>query len=287
MSERLDVPGGTTAVPQKTSLKHLLMSSIKASLKVVVAVLLAVSLSVVNTPAEENEPPLSSFNMGFAKKAEGRTVVVSFFVDTPETRYTMKEMKRDLTKLKAACEYICQSSEEYGVKNEFVYDWSRDSFLYHRGLIDFEPDDSEESFEALDKYIQRWVSYEPGFEGILEKYDADNVFIVVNFNTSGRDYSVVFDGEDIPEESLVTYSSSSACTLAHEILHLFGAHDFYFGAEYSDEVVGYIKKTYPNDIMLAVDSAGRIRKSIGKLTAYHLGWADEPEDVKRYPELRA
>lgn len=236
-------------------------------------------------PTRPETAPDSCYCMGYANKAEGKTVIISFYVDTPTKKYTTKEMKKDLLKLETACDYISKSSKEYGVENEFVFDWSEDSFLYHRGRIDFEPDDSEESFEALDKYIQKWVSYEPGYDGILEKYDADNVLTIINFNTDGRDYAIVFDGTDIPEESLVSYSKSSACAQAHEILHLFGAHDLYYGAEYSNETVDYIKKVYPNDIMLAVDQAGKIRKNIGELTAYHLGWAKEPEIVGKFPEL--
>ena len=67
---------------------------------------------------------------------------------------------------------------------------------------------------------------------------------------------------------------SRASTIAHEILHLFGAEDYYVSM--SREALANQK--YPDDIMLW--QVERIQdNSIGDCTAYSVGWTDEVPDV--------
>ena len=72
---------------------------------------------------------------------------------------------------------------------------------------------------------------------------------------------------------------------AHEILHIFGAHDLYRGEEYSRAVTDYIAANYPDEIMRSVAGEGRISEQISRITAYHLGWIDEIPETESFPEL--
>lgn len=229
--------------------------------------------------------PRSSYLLGSAVKAEGTIAVVSFFVDTPENKWNLQSIGEMKKPLKTALEYIENSARKYNAKVSFIYDWEKERALYHRTVIDRVPEESDSFENYLDGKIEGWLKYEPKYSELLEKYDADGVFAILWFKGEGRSYAICYDGIDNPDETLVAYSKESPCVLAHEILHLFGAHDYYEEAEYSPEAVGFLKSEYPNDIMLSVDRGSKIRKKISELTAYHLGWIDSVQATDEYPEL--
>lgn len=86
----------------------------------------------------------------------------------------------------------------------------------------------------------------------------------------------------------------SPATFAHEILHLFGAPDFYEGSSdpYVDAALtAYVEETYPDDIMLSTyeaDGTSRfdaISKTISPLTAYCLGLAESCPELEQFPAL--
>lgn len=260
----------------------------KISCLLVLFCLLCVLTSLVyitpqTKPGDIGEP-LNSYNLGYAKKLEGKTIIISLFVETPDNRWSMKDMKSTLPHLAKACEYIKIQAQNYDKDIEMVYDWTENTGLLRRKKIDVEA--SDENFEdELDKNIADWTRKFIPYERILKKYEADNIFTILYFNTRGRAYAICYDGEDIEEETLIVYNNSEASVFAHEMLHLFGAHDYYEDAEYSEEAVKYIKKQYPNDIMLSVSKGNSIGNTIGRLTAYHLGWIDEIEDTSIFKEF--
>ena len=107
----------------------------------------------------------------------------------------------------------------------------------------------------------------------------------------GDSYAIVFDGTDSPLESVVLFSKDPPAAYAHEILHLFGAHDLYRGAEYQRPVTDYIKKEYPLEIMYTItDEEGNIKPTYVEseitVTAYQLGWLEETEELLKFPELK-
>lgn len=256
-------------------------------LLVLICSMLLIATSVYITPKSEPGDigePRNSFNMGYARKLEGKTVIISLFVETPDNKWSMKDMKSTLPNLEKACEYIKIQAQTYGKDIEFLYDWTDNTNLLRRKQITIET--ADDGFEdELDKYIADWTRKFIPYDRILKKYEADNIFTVLYFNSSDRAYAICYDGEDIEEETLIVYKNSDASVYAHEMLHLFGAHDYYEEAEYSEEAVKYIKLKYPNDIMLKVSKGNNIKNSVGKLTAYHLGWIDSNEDVNFFKEF--
>ncbi len=233
--------------------------------------------------------PRSSYDLGSSSILEGRCLVVSFYVDTPKNSWNTAEIDATIENMRIACEYLEDTAAKYGSGAEMIYDWSRGGDLrrlYHRAKIPFITDESEESEDKLDEYIARWVTYLPSYEALMEEYDADNIFMIVFFNHDGRSYAISLDGIDSWNESLIAYTDANPAVLAHEMLHLFGAHDYYEGAEYTEDVVLYIKKKYPNEIMLKTKyQKGKITSEVSPLTAYHLGWTDSAEELEKFKQL--
>lgn len=233
--------------------------------------------------------PRSSYDLGSAGILSGRNVIVSFYVDTPEGCWTTKEINATLKDMKIATEYLTKGASKYGTDATMIYDWSlgeKYGQLYHRAILPFLTEESEESDDKLNEYIAKWVSWLPSYDALLKEFDAENIFMMVFLYQDGRDYALAYDGEDSVNEALVLYLDENPGIMAHEILHLFGAHDYYKDAEYTEDVVSYIKQRYPKEIMINPSySDGKITSEISLLTAYHLGWSPKPDEVKKYPQL--
>lgn len=234
--------------------------------------------------AEEKEAG-SSYARGYANVLDGDTLIVSLFVNTKNHIWTESSMGEALKNLDVALKYITNEAATYGKTVSFLYDFNSNPNLKYRTWVNFEADDA--SFEdKVDDRIGFFVDRVIDYEGLQIKYDVDNVFTILYFNDTGRSYAICYDGTDIPEETLIMFSDGNPAVYAHEILHLFGAHDYYSNGEYTKETVEYVKSAYPEDIMLKTDfSNGKILGSVGRLTAYHLGWENEAPGIYEYSEL--
>jgi len=277
----------------------------------VITVLVNIMLvSYVNSCAALGDigEPRSSFDLGTARMLDGSNLIITVYVDTPGCVFTDKDINAYQDKINTACEYLKSEAGKNGKKVSFILD---DSELNYRIFLSKQPDESDESTDYVDaaiENIKRNViarnitgrninvstmayygsgidpEYEHGYARLLKRYNADNIFMILCFISYGRSYAICYDGIDSEYESLVMFNDSP-CVLAHEILHLYGAHDYYSGAEYTENTVKYISDNYPNDIMLSVDEGNKILKEIGALTRYHLGWIDSVDGLDEYPEL--
>ena len=163
-------------------------------------------------------------------------------------------------------------------------------FCKGQGGYDKYSDDSD-FMDALDEAFAQWTEEELSYERLLQEYGADGIATCMFVNAPGRSYAIVYDGEDNVRESLVMFvrndkgTEEEPAVYAHEILHVFGAHDLYRGEEYSRAVTDYIAANYPDEIMRSVAGEGRISEQISRITAYHLGWIDEIPETESFPEL--
>lgn len=234
-----------------------------------------------------------SFGIGSASILKGRNILVSLFLTTPDNTFTEEEKQKCLQRLKDAAIYIEETASDYGVKTEFILDWSEESSrdLYMEKKVDFSIRDDSDFMDALDNAFAEWTEEDLSYEKLLQEYGADGIATCMFVNAPGRSYAIVYDGVDNIRESLVMFirndkgTEETAAVYAHEILHVFGAHDLYKGEEYSRAVTDYIAANYPDEIMRSVDGEGKISEQISRITAYHLGWIDEIPEIESFPEL--
>ncbi len=109
----------------------------------------------------------------------------------------------------------------------------------------------------------------------------EQIAYIIALNKPGRAYAIsdtVDDGVDAIEY-VVAFSKSYSglddigSSIIHEMLHLFGAIDFYDPSGYYPKRKELCEKLYPNDIMMrsAIDPN---ELSIGRLTECLIGWSD-------------
>lgn len=246
-------------------------------------------------PEDELGNPRSSYGLGSAAFLKGRNILVSLFVTTPESGWTDREQEAVLQKIGVAVDYIEGQAKQYAVSTELIYDWSSQHDLKVEAKTDFPINEDVDFVDRLDEEIAYWFEQKISYEKLLEAYDAEGIATCVFVNNAGISYAIVYDGTDNVKESLILFTGDyynhgkeeTAAAYAHEILHVFGAHDLYEDAEFTGEVTDYVADTYPNEIMLTVSGAGngRITQIISPVTAYHLGWVSYTEEVDRFPQL--
>lgn len=251
--------------------------------------------TAILTAAQEEElpgTPRSSYGLGSAAYLEECNLLYSLFVDTPENRFTEQDREQNLQRLGIACSYIEKQAGAYGKEVSLLYDFSQNEDLAGTAEISFEATEGEAFVEALDEEIAGWKQTLVSYGGLQERYQASGIAMIVWLKGEGTSYAIVFDGTDSPLESVVLFSKDPPAAYAHEILHLFGAHDLYRGEEYPEPVTDYIRKKYPLEIMYTItDEAGRVYEdrivnTLSPITAYHLGWIKETEELLKFPELK-
>lgn len=265
--------------------------SIEKALAVAMSLILTMMSGTASADAELGNPR-SSYGLGSAEYLEGRNVLYSLFVDTPEGVWQPEEKEQTLSKLRIAAEYIEDAAAEYGVDTELIYDWQECVDLTGQTWSDLIIRDGEDFESRLDDEIALWLKKIVDYEKLKKVHEAEGAALLVFLNQPGVSYAIVFDGTDNPKESLIMFQGESPAVYAHEIMHLFGAHDLYEGAEYTAEVSAYVKEAYPLEIMYCVtDQNGnsyedKIVNTLSPITAYHLGWIDEIDEIERFPQLK-
>jgi hypothetical protein len=91
-------------------------------------------------------------------------------------------------------------------------------------------------------------------------------------DTKVEEHCIIFAYDLDPKLGDLVGSQSS--TIAHSILYLYGAENFYTTESRKSLAQIY----YPDDIMLAVDYV-LITNNIGDATAFYIGWTDTPPAV--------
>ena len=91
------------------------------------------------------------------------------------------------------------------------------------------------------------------------------------------EYSVIFNGY------LGTDLEATAATTAHEMLHQFGAEDYYDPYGYYPRRKELAEQYYSDDIMLRVYQ-DIVWNDIGDVTAFTIGWLQEPPEMILNPE---
>ncbi len=102
---------------------------------------------------------------------------------------------------------------------------------------------------------------------LREKHSADSAPIVFLFNREGRAYASC--AYDSGLEYCAAYTAQED-SLVHEILHMFGASDLYYPAEVRNAAAEHLG-----------DSVMNRGAAVDPLTAYLVGWTEEPAEAVR------
>lgn len=246
---------------------------------------------------DANDGARDSVSLGSAGTLDGRTVVISVFANDLNTRWVDSEediaMKDLMLKyVKTACDFISAKAEERGVKSEFICDWNENDYLKYTVNYD--------SYEMLVDDSSRYSHVSTNLlnnlnvNNILRLYQAEDIVYLFFYNTDVTNEirpnslshvnSPDFDVEYCTIPVRVGEEVTSPATIAHEILHCFGAYDLYatgdtpIGADY----IAHLEEEGSQDIMRYVNSGDEILSTFSDLDAYYTGLTDECAEVAEW-----
>lgn len=228
-----------------------------------------------------NAQSADKWRSGSAVELKGKIYILSIFVTSGKKEWSYNEKIAITARQLEAQEWLTKQAQEYNTELSFengFYGVKTDIVV--NKIVAFEDSDSAR-FDWV-YYILTKIGYSSPLE-FLERLkvtkDCDNAVVIIYPNQAGRSFAVPYntdyDKEKFFFEGCVAYRSYksqplNATTIAHEILHLFGAWDLYQEDRKDAKRSGKAWELYPKDIMYIMPKYIDDVK-LGILTAWLVG----------------
>ena len=213
------------------------------------AVLCCLCAFAAATQEFDDHVMLQSMKEGSCQTLTGNVRLIVFAVDTPQAKAA--DVFTDLEQMVArACDRLKQEALSYGVE------------------ITVTPTFYTVSAEAPEQVTSEWVKTVSAQVKDLSKYGRfswSNAPLVIFIPEYGRAYAQ--QQNKLDTEFVVIFDGDAEIDLCHEVLHLYGAEDFYV----HDDIRVKAQEVFPESIMLNT----RDGCSVDSLTAYLVGWQKE------------
>jgi len=242
--------------------------------------------------------------LGSAKTLEGTVLVVSIFVRNDQNSLWNDELLAEFRKiLRYSMLYLEELAESYDTPLRFYQyqtEIGADDLFYMMDLDGYLAggDDSDEMIIATRRDIDYFIENNIPYRELADKYRTNNITYVVFTTEVDRSYAWLYYADRPNSNIAERYHEKSIVflhtgyTLIHEMLHTFGAVDFYheegeqerrnyFGV--SKELMDHIKKNYPYEVMLRSNVT---EPQLSPFTAYRLGWLDSIPELSQFPDFR-
>jgi hypothetical protein len=229
---------------------------------------------------------------GTTGKLEGNSIVVSIFVNEKTTEWTNSGTdKRNISnihsKLRTATRYLTENAKKYNKTATFIYDWETYSDLKYKATFKEDLLTTKGTYYKIQK---AWIKENINSKALKNKYKADNIiymfFINTEFQNQVKPWTITHNNCsycDI-EYSNIFYRfqgiATPAATFAHEILHQFGAPDFYYANDYINQrYVDHLEGSNSKDIMFYINKGTSIDSKFTALDAYYVGIGSRPKEA--------
>lgn len=219
----------------------------------------------------KNAFALRGKNVGCSVKLRGRVVLIAFLINDGESRWDKESEKLFVDNLKQITKQLMSDSRLDRSQLDIAYATCQVSVPY---IV--EKRNSDRFVADVLRQFGTYENVQAYQEHYEAKFDRDEACISFVFNKDFRSYArravnATFEETENPtgnEFSMVSFdpkdTEESRKTFIHELLHQFGAVDFYY-----PEVVKMKADLYlPNSIM-------SVGSEIDALTRYVIGWDDE------------
>lgn len=236
-----------------------------------------------------------SYLLGTNKELRGEVAVQIFFVDDDESEWDAESISLFLEgPIREGLRFLEKQAERYGVELKFKIQYHATTVsgeknkLRYKGTV---PDGSGRTYthDMIEQMAENfgYGSTKKFYNSFKALTDGEVILaaIVNKDGTSTARNQLSGYGDDYVEHTIIFANnlhsnepigknSPRASTVAHEILHLFGAPDLY--TERATE--RYTLYKYPKDIML-LDTRDLGNLEVGEFTAYTVGWVDAPPEL--------
>ena len=231
--------------------------------------------------------------MGVNKELRDKVKVQLFFIDDDESSWDEQTINAYYNKqILPGLNFLEQQASRYGVSLDFTTEkyatvLQDEYVLKYNGKIDNNADRDATGYDVMDK-IASILGYSNAKElhtSLANNHPYGEVIMMPVVNKEGisfasmqasgspggkanAEYCIIFT--DYPNKNFgVDDNTHMAASVAHEMLHIFGAEDLYL-----DEYKETARQLCPKDIML-LDYLNIEKMQVNKYTAYSIGWSDK------------
>ena len=236
----------------------------------------------------------SKYHLGSAKTLSGNIYVLSCFISDNYNRWTAEEKQQMVNKQHNAQDWLKKQAANYGVTVNF----EGGSFGFDSDIkidnINYGTGSGAEDVNILTTVFKK-IGYSSNlsfYDWVLNNTNCKNTFVNFFIKGQGRSYSIAYESELMNKERFfvectVVYKEywggleMYEASMAHEILHLFGAWDLYETFQQSKEKELRARQYFPNSIMLRT-TYNINELMVDEVTAWLIGWNNNPRDWREY-----
>ena len=203
---------------------------------------------------------LNARNMGDAKVLKGNVLFAVVFAESPDD-YKWRDEEKEVYILsqEREADKIEAEEEKYGVLLDI-------EFASFSSSVSEELDLFDNAWWKKEAFSSAGLPEKDTRKYLKEQYNKDEAVVIFVVSGRGRSFSH-------PQTKINGLECAFIYTLdgafRHEILHLFGAKDFY----YPESVRSFAKENFSDSVMLDSENT-----CIDSFTAYLIGWTDEPDE---------
>lgn len=202
-----------------------------------------------------------SVNLGSCRELTGDVAIQVVFVDGDEGAWDEKNMDEYKKAMGQAYDQLTRWGRDYGqeVRISLRYAHTAESMD-----LDFLDSDA-------------WADHVLNNADLPARGD-DSVYmqecmpIIFLLNEGGRAYACA-NASETYNDYLICFNNSTVSSFSHELLHLYGAVDYYYPLAYQEAA----QKYFPQSIMFTTEE----HKEFDGLTAYIIGWTDTLDENAR------
>ncbi len=187
----------------------------------------------------------------------GSVLITVIFADEPDSAWTGGDMTDFRNGLHTATDKLISEARRYGAALDISFHYLRaktnESITYHNYI--------EWSAKALKS--AGFSDPERAIPTLKKQYSVKEAPILFAVNRGGRAYARTHSAPDGLEFAMLFHRDSD---YRHELLHVFGAKDYY----YPEETKKAAEKYFPDSIMNVTEKS----PVVDPLTAFLVGWTD-------------
>ena len=215
-------------------------------------------LLLLPCPAFAGENALTEgVNQGSCRSLTGAVQLLVVFVDSPEFQWLPGECASFRTRIDDAVALLELEAMEYGASLSIAP-------VYVTAQVT-EPYNPSDPWPLVE---QAFANTPALLDAVLETQLLETP-VLLCLPQRGRCGAFTAQGEDM--EYVILFSDADAGSIRHELLHLYGAKDFY----YHEDVKAAAQRAFPDSIMLDDGPAS----TVDSFTAWCIGWTDQLDPV--------
>ncbi|MBR3764247.1 MAG: hypothetical protein IKK57_06810, partial [Clostridia bacterium] len=226
----------------------------------ILALCLALMMGLLACPARasgmEEHLLLDARMAGSCAALTGEIELLTIFVDLDGDEWDAQDMLEMNAQIRQAVDALEKDAASYGAQ------------LSIRVTPGFGWTDTTITINQDDSWAAEILAGMDDMPGLDEGHKYINRPVLFLINDGGRSFASTYASDDMAEHAAV-FRGEDAGTIRHELLHLFGARDFYI----HDAIEAAAKTYFPDSIMLSTDED----KAVDSLTAYLVGWTSTPD----------